>query len=68
MWSKTAPTVPGFYWYRYDNGTARIVERLAEADYDDFFWWMLGNEVPLSDDEMLKSNGEFWSEPLKAPE
>jgi hypothetical protein len=63
MWTKTAPTEPGYYWWRdlreYRNRNLTVVMYCAG-------WCFPGNEMPLEDKEM-EDAGEFWSEPITPP-
>lgn len=63
MWTKEAPTVPGFYWYRFQ-GKSEVVE-CCDWTSSLFDFYFTGNDEPHRKELMT---GEFWSVPIQAPE
>jgi hypothetical protein len=68
-WTKEKPTVPGFYWYRWNESDTD--PQVVQADID-LKLWICGWENPLEVGEMDYSSlrvfdVEFWDEPIAAP-
>lgn len=64
-WTKTAPTVPGFYWFRDKFKHPRVVELDVIVTAK---WFTFPGQDDLFDiHQMLLDDGEFWSEPLQVP-
>ena len=65
-WTKTAPTKPGYYWWRdtrkhFDHNPT-IVQLLDDS------WCFSGSDMGASQNEMIDWSGEFWSKPIAPPE
>ena len=63
MWTKVAPTEPGYYWWRdltkCGNNALTVTTNCAG-------WCFPGNDMTSSEEELAEA-GEFWSEPIMPP-
>ena len=64
QWTTTAPTVPGFYWWRRVRKNLRLTARplcLRKHPVLGMAWHNGAPIVPTAD-------GEWWSEPIITPD
>ena len=71
VWTCTPPAEPGWYWYRdfmMGRDEVRHVALYIVMLNENGLFEMTGSEPQFTPDEMLRHNGEFWSEKLKEPQ
>jgi hypothetical protein len=65
-WEAKAPAKPGWYWYRDAYQCCEPVQLLGKGPYWETFQ-LPGQETVSTAEDMLRNDGEFWSEKLEEP-
>lgn len=64
QWTKSRPTIPGYYWFSETDDPYYIDEEIVHLDGFGAFL-TLGEEEALSEDEL--NQYYFWSDPIVSP-
>ena len=67
-WTSTPPSVPGWYWHKYELGEPRIYE--IDYAHDKIFGLQIyqGDEITHSLDAFISEFNGQWAGPIQPPE